>query len=121
VWTDLEADVRAHAQALRRALAQKAARARQRFAATTRQVQLAAQRVVERRRARLEAAGGRLEALSPLATLGRGYAVAQATDGTALTSAKAFRDGLDFSLVLRDGRVRATARDVIVTPATGTP
>jgi exodeoxyribonuclease VII large subunit len=116
VWAELEADLVAHARLLRRALAQKAARARQRFEATRRQMQLAAQRVVERRRARLDGAAGRLEALSPLATLGRGYAVAQGDDGEALTSAKAFRDGLDFRLVLRDGRVRATARDVDVTP-----
>ena len=121
VWAELEADVVAHARLLRRALAQKAARARQRFDATSRQVQLAAQRVVERRRGRLETLAGRLEALSPLATLGRGYAVARGEHGEALTSAAAFREGLDFQLVLRDGRVRATARDVVVTPPQDTP
>jgi exonuclease VII large subunit len=56
-----------------------------------------------------------------LATLGRGYAVAQAEDGTALTSAKAFRNGVDFHLVLRDGRVRATARDVSVAESFKSP
>jgi exodeoxyribonuclease VII large subunit len=74
---------------------------------------MAAQRVVERRRARLEALGGRLDALSPLGTLARGYAVARADDGTPLTRVTAFQNGLSFMLVLRDGRVRAEARDVL--------
>jgi exodeoxyribonuclease VII large subunit len=64
-------------------------------------------RVAERRRARLSALGGRLHALSPLATLSRGYAVARDLDGRALTSAQSFRDGMMFKLLLRDGRIAA--------------
>lgn len=64
-------------------------------------------RVVERRRARLSQLGAQLNALSPLATLGRGYAVARATDGRALTSASAFTVGQDFELLLRDGSIGA--------------
>jgi exodeoxyribonuclease VII large subunit len=74
-----------------------------------------ASRVAERRRARLERAAGRLHALSPLATLGRGYAVARADDAAgrgALTSVGQFVPGMPFVLQLRDGAVRATARDV---------
>lgn len=61
----------------------------------------------ERRRARISELGAQLHALSPLATLSRGYAVARDTDGRAITSAKAFRLDQPFSLVLRDGSIGA--------------
>jgi exodeoxyribonuclease VII large subunit len=62
----------------------------------------------ERRTARLTAAAGRLNALSPLATLGRGYAVARVPDGgPPLTSVEQFAPGGRFDLLLRDGVVRA--------------
>ena len=66
-----------------------------------------AARVVERRRARIAELGAHLNALSPLATLSRGYAVARGLDGIALTSAAAFRRELDFELQLRDGTIGA--------------
>lgn len=69
-------------------------------------------RATERRRARLTALGGRLNALSPLATLTRGYAVARAADGHALTSISGFQRDMPFTLVLRDGQVAARALDV---------
>lgn len=69
-------------------------------------------RAAERRRARVAELGGRLHALSPLATLSRGYAVARGTDGHALTSVKKFRDDMPFTLVLRDGLVGATVNSV---------
>lgn len=116
VWADLEAAVAQQARGLRRALVQKAGRARQRYAATVRALGLSASRVVERRQAAVQGLAGRLHALSPLAVLGRGYAVARGLDGTPLTRAAAFRDGLSFDLVLRDGRVRATAGEVVVPP-----
>ena len=52
-----------------------------------------------------------LHALSPLATLARGYAVARRTDGTTLGSASSFTPGMPFELTLRDGVVRAQVRD----------
>jgi exodeoxyribonuclease VII large subunit len=64
-------------------------------------------RATERRRARVAELGGRLHALSPLATLQRGYAVARAEDGGALTSIQSFKEEMPFSLVLRDGRLGA--------------
>jgi exodeoxyribonuclease VII large subunit len=68
-------------------------------------------RVAERRRARAAELGGRLHALSPLATLSRGYAVARAIDGEALTSAKAFHAEMPFKLLLRDGTIGARVTD----------
>ena len=64
-------------------------------------------RLAERRKARVAALGGRLNALSPLATLDRGYAVARAESGKALTSASQFIEDMPFDVVLRDGTVGA--------------
>jgi len=69
-------------------------------------------RAAERRRSRVAELGGRLHALSPLATLKRGYAVARAHDGRALTSVSAFQNDMSFSLVLRDGSVGARVTDI---------
>ena len=69
-------------------------------------------RAAERRRTRVSTLGGRLHALSPLATLSRGYAVAQGEDGKALTSVHRFTDEMPFKLLLRDGRVAARVTDI---------
>ncbi|MGA9836872.1 MAG: exodeoxyribonuclease VII large subunit, partial [Gemmatimonadaceae bacterium] len=66
-----------------------------------------AQRGVERRRARLGALAGRLDALSPLATLERGYAVARDDEGHVLASVTQFTPDTAFRLTLRDGDIRA--------------
>ena len=71
-----------------------------------------ARRSVERRRARVQHVAARIDALSPLNTLARGYAVARDAAGHALGSANAFAIGQSFSLVLRDGQVDAAVTDV---------
>jgi exodeoxyribonuclease VII large subunit len=58
----------------------------------------------------LAALAGRLDALSPLATLGRGYAVARSLEGRALASVQAFTPGQPFDVLLADGAVRATVK-----------
>ena len=68
--------------------------------------------VVAARKSLLRGAAGRLHALSPLATLSRGYAVARDSKGKALTSTQQFRAGLSFELLLHDGRVGADTTDV---------
>ncbi len=60
------------------------------------------------RRAELATLAGRLDALSPLATLARGYAVARGLDGRALASVTDFMAGSAFDVLLVDGAVRAT-------------
>ncbi len=70
------------------------------------------ERVVVRNRSTIGTAAARLNALSPLATLSRGYAVARDADGGALTSVRHFKPGLDFELMLHDGKVNAEARSV---------
>jgi exodeoxyribonuclease VII large subunit len=69
-------------------------------------------RAVSGKRGSLSAAASRLNALSPLATLARGYAVARGADGSALTSATQFSPGLGFDLLLHDGRVSAETKSV---------
>jgi len=69
-------------------------------------------RAISSRRSILAAGAGRLNALSPLATLSRGYAVARDVDGQALTSSRQFSKGIEFDLLLHDGTVRAETRSV---------
>jgi exodeoxyribonuclease VII large subunit len=64
-------------------------------------------RLVERQSS-LSAVAGRLHALSPLATLERGYAVALRADGGRLASVHDVARGERFALRLRDGLVDAT-------------
>jgi exodeoxyribonuclease VII large subunit len=72
-----------------------------------RDMRLATLRAAERRRGELGSVAGRMNALSPLAVLGRGYAVARDADGLALTSASQFEPGAKFNLLLHDGVVGA--------------
>ncbi len=48
-------------------------------------------------------AAGKLDALSPLQTLSRGYAIPVKEDGTVIRSAKKMKSGDEFTLKLRDG------------------
>jgi exodeoxyribonuclease VII large subunit len=64
--------------------------------------------VLAPRHGALAALAGRLDALSPLATLGRGYAVARSRDGRAMASVQEFTPGQPFDVLLADGAVRAT-------------
>jgi exodeoxyribonuclease VII large subunit len=70
------------------------------------------ERVVVRNRSTIGTAAARLNALSPLATLARGYAVARDADGGALTSVRHFKPGFDFELLLHDGKVSAETKSV---------
>ena len=76
----------------------------------------AATRAIEEKSARIREVAGRLDDLSPLTTLARGYAAARDSDGRSLGSVKSFTPGLAFELLLRDGSVRATT-DTVHSPA----
>ena len=64
-----------------------------------------ARAAVRRRNDRLAGAAGKLEALSPLSALARGYAVALAHDGRVLRSISDFERNKEFTLRVSDGRV----------------
>ena len=67
----------------------------------------AASHPIERRRLALEGIAGRLHALSPLATLARGYAVITDDEGATITSATAIQPGDAIVARLHDGRIHA--------------
>ena len=84
--------------------------ARRHMVRVARSVAQSSARIVSAKKALLGTSAARLNALSPLSTLSRGYAVARDQEGRALTSARQFSPGLDFELMLHDGRVRAQAK-----------
>jgi exodeoxyribonuclease VII large subunit len=63
---------------------------------------------LERRRAALQGAAARLDALSPLKVLGRGYAIATRDDGTAVRSGADVRPGDALHVRVSDARIDAT-------------
>lgn len=66
--------------------------------------------VVAKRRASMESVAGRLHALSPVATLARGYAVARGASGQTLSATNDFAAGDAFDLIVKDGVVPARVR-----------
>ncbi len=108
-------EVIARVDALAKRLAAAARRREDRAVASLAQVRkrlaLVATQLVERRRARMETLAGRLQALSPLATLNRGFAVARTPGGATLSSREQLPSGTVFDLWLRDGIVAAVASD----------
>lgn len=105
-------ELAARVDALGKRLASAAVRRQDRAVASLVQVRkrlaLTATRVVERRRSRVETLAGQLQALSPLATLARGFGVARAPDGATLSKRAQFAAGASFELWLQDGIVEAT-------------
>jgi exodeoxyribonuclease VII large subunit len=116
VRAEVQAEVARTARRLRVALSRRAERSRQDLVRTQREFASRARRVIEMRRAWLGSLGASLDALSPLRTLDRGYAVARRADGTPLTSVFDFTAGDPFALVVRDGTV--DARTIATRPDT---
>jgi exodeoxyribonuclease VII large subunit len=79
----------------------------ERTARTADRLTAAIQGQLDRRATRLEQAAAKLDALSPLEVLGRGYAVARDASGGVLKRAEQFAPGLKFRLTLADGDIRA--------------
>lgn len=109
LFTDMQAALTSCAMTLRAALKRRAVLARKMGERAARDLSVAGRRLIERRRARVESLAGRLDALSPLAVLTRGYAVAQTPEGRAHTSIQSLPPGTRFNLRLSDGVVRATS------------
>jgi exodeoxyribonuclease VII large subunit len=107
--TELEAELRRAAHRLRSSIASKFSADRDRLRHDARDLVSAAVRQTTTRRSSLERVAGRLHALSPVATMARGYSVARGSDGNALTSTTQFTEDMPFDLVLRDGTVPAKA------------
>ena len=99
--------VDALARRLARGLGNQAELGKERLERTADRLGAAVQRQVEARRHRLAGLSGKLDALSPLRVLQRGYAVARDEAGRVLKRAAQFSPGLPFRLELADGEVRA--------------
>lgn len=63
---------------------------------------------VSEKRMVLSSSSAKLDALSPLKTLSRGYAIAQKEDGTLISSVKDAKMGESFTLSFKDGTKNAT-------------
>jgi exodeoxyribonuclease VII large subunit len=106
--TDLIAALHDIRSDLSNSLERRASRARINLENAAASLRRAASLDAERRRIAINAAAGRLNDLSPLATLARGYAVARdARDRTTLASVQDFHPDQLFTLTLRDGDIAA--------------
>ena len=96
----------------RRAPAMRLAVRRQRVDEARRALDRAIARAVPLRRQRAVAAQRRLAALSPLAVLGRGYAILEGDDGRVRPSVARLRAGERIRVRMRDGRAGAIVETV---------
>lgn len=78
-----------------------------RFEGVQRELVYGMRKAVRRRQDRLERAAGKLEALSPLSALARGYSVALDDHGRVLRRTGDFVKDSEFQLRVTDGRIRA--------------
>jgi exodeoxyribonuclease VII large subunit len=86
-------------------------RRRERLALLHARLRAGPQLLVERRRGRLEAAAGRLRALSPQATLDRGYAIVR-SEGAVLRSAATVSPGSAIDVRLAEGGFAARVEEL---------
>jgi exodeoxyribonuclease VII large subunit len=93
---------------LREAALAQVESARERLMNAGAAVTRAASQPVERRRLLLEGMAGKLHALSPLATLARGYAVLTDGEGSPVTTVERLEPGDVLVARLKDGRIRAS-------------
>ncbi len=96
----------------RRAPPARVAALRQRLDEDRRAIDRAMARLAPARRQRLVQAKRRLDALSPLGVLGRGYAIVEGPDGRVRTAVSGLRAGDRASLRMRDGRARVAVEGV---------
>ncbi|HXI34796.1 MAG TPA: exodeoxyribonuclease VII large subunit [Gemmatimonadales bacterium] len=96
---------------LARGLSGRSDRARERLARSGDRIMGALERRIERLGHRVAELAGRLDALSPLKVLERGYAVARDARGAVLRRVEQFTPGLAFRLRVTDGEVPAKVRE----------
>lgn len=96
---------------LARGLRRGVERGRVRVQAAERQLPRRVMRMIEAKRGQLGAVAGRLDVLSPLATLARGYAVPTSPGGGLLATTGDFEVGTPFRLRVRDGAIVARTEE----------
>lgn len=108
----LHRDLALKAGILAAALRDRVLRGRERARGNAERLSRAAREVLVERNRVLSMASTRLDALSPLAILERGYAVPQSDDGTVLRSARMFQPGEKYHLRVADGVVESVTSEV---------
>ena len=108
--TDVRADVERLAVSLGNALRSRTRLGHERLARTGDLLSAEMQVILHRRRARVDQLARALSALSPLAVLARGYAIARDEQGRLLRRREQFPPDLDFTLTLSDGTVPGRVR-----------
>ncbi len=63
--------------------------------------------VISKKSDALKAVTGKLDAMSPLAVLGRGYSIARDDDGNVIKTLAGVKSGKEFELILSDGEAKA--------------
>lgn len=112
VLGDLVAQVRESCYALQRSARHVVERAGTRLRSSSRHVALASRGIVDRGRTRVERLGGQLHALSPLATMTRGYVLATDADGHIRNRAATFAAGDAMHVRFVDGRIESRVERV---------
>lgn len=97
--------LRSRAAVLVEALRRRTRRGRERALRAATRLDERTARMLRDRRGRLDRAAGRLDALSPLGTLRRGYAVPLGADDRVLRRMADFKPGGTFRLRIRDGNI----------------
>lgn len=113
VLADLQREVATLGRQLQSAAAARVRDARRRLEQVARHGEQVAKRLVEHRRLTLERVAGQLHALSPLATLTRGYVVATTPDGRLVATVQAVDVGDAMHIRFRDGRAETRVERVV--------
>ena len=113
VQSELSERLRMSASTLSALASERVASARTSAADRARDIAGGAARRVDRCRLQLESSAGRLNALSPLATLDRGYAIVRTGEGRTVRSIGALQPGTQVEVVVRDGTAAATVERVV--------
>jgi exodeoxyribonuclease VII large subunit len=108
--TELQSELRKLAMRLTHATRSAVADGETRLGRVARELGRRTRRSVDVRRSALRSVAGRLHALSPVATLSRGFAIARTAQGETLSSVHQFSNGMPFELVVHDGVVAAEVR-----------
>ena len=77
---------------------------------------LSEKQTINRQHQRFISATAKLDAMSPLKVLTRGYAMAEADDGSVIRSVKQVGEGDTLNLTVSDGRIRATVLETKENP-----
>lgn len=118
VQAELLERVRAGGGVLAALTADRVTRSRNRAASAARSITTGATRRVDRGRVELQSAAAALNALSPLATLDRGYAIVRTAEGKTIRSVRAIEPGDAVNVVFTDGTAAAVIEGVAPNAAT---